>query len=157
MSDQDPSLIEGRPMPASSRIVARWRDALVLALPSADTKPATLTHTALIFDRDADFRIIDVFMALHYRNVNIRKSIIALAESQGRVQWWHSDPNTVEFARRPLQEACNAALWPYDRWTTEVYQLAPMLPDGTLDRANLPADSLLRVVPERITLGRVPS
>ena len=143
-------------MPATSRIICWLRDVLVLDLPSLPTQPRpTMTRTAIVFDPDADLRILDVLIALYYRDRQICSNVIGLAESRGRITCWYGDPKTFDRALISIQSAAHVALWPFDHWTVEPLVLAPMREDGTVDRANLPERDLLRAVPERYKLGLV--
>lgn len=149
-------LADGYQLPASSRIITRARDYLVIDLPSAVSNHKPIyTRTAVILDPQADMRVIHILSALHYCDFKIRVNCIGIAKVNGRIRMWYGDPATFEFARRPLIDACRKALWPHDRIDTDPLVAVKMLPDGTLDRDDLAADDLLRVVPERYKLGLV--
>lgn len=150
--------LDGHPLPVSARIVARARDYRVIALPSAVTKPPTFIQTAVILseDKQADPTVLGILFALHYAAPLIRAGIVGIAKVNGRIRVWCSEPETFEYTRVPLIEACRAAYWPHSRIDTDPLVLVKMLPDGTVDRDNLgPDGALLRVVPERYKLGLV--
>jgi len=138
-------------MPVYVRVVTWLRDVIVLDLPSTDR---LFTRTAIILDSDADTRILDVLFALHVQNRHIRANVIGLAETRGQITFWYGDKQTLGHSRRPMTDAANAALFPYDKWLVSEPILAPMV-DGVLDRDNLAATDLLRAVPERYSLGLV--
>lgn len=148
---------DGHKLPAATRIVARARDFVLVALPSADTTNLTRINTAVIFsgDRQADPTVLGILFALHYAAPLIRTGIVGIAKVNGRIRVWCSDPGTFEYTRVPLIEACRAAYWPHSRIDTDPLVLVKTLPNGTVDRDNLAADDLLRVVPEKYKLGRV--
>lgn len=155
--DQDSSslcMALGRPLPAAVRIISRNRDTIIIDLPSLSTEPVTVTRTAIFLDHDADMRVLDVLFALHARNRAVRSNVVGLAESSGRLNVWYGDPDTLDMARRVIQDATTAALFPYDQWTVDRITLAPMR-DGIVDRELLPARDLLRTVSERYRLGLV--
>lgn len=148
-------LAPGRSLPTNVHLIERMRDVVILDLPSLATKPPTYTRTAVILDQRADPRMFEILFALHYRNLAIRVNLLAIAKVKGRLRWWYGDPATIDTARRPMIEACDAAFWPTDRIDTEPGILVPVK-GGRLDRDSLPAsEALLRVVPEQFKLGLV--
>ena len=150
-------LAPGRSLPVNVYVKARLRDVVILDFPSLATKPTTYTRTAVILDKHADPRMFEILFALHYQNRKIRMNLLAIAKVEGMLRWWYGDKDTLDQARRPLIDACNAAFWPTDRIFTENGILAPMR-DGRLDRDNLARDDLLRLVlPQHFHLGLVQS
>jgi hypothetical protein len=148
-------LAPGRSLPVNVHVVARLRDVVILDFPSLATKPTTYTRTAIILDKHADPRLFEILFALHYQNLKVRINTLAIAKVEGMLRWWYGDPETLDNARRPIIDACNAAFWPTDRIYTEAGILAPMS-DGRLDRENLARDDLLKLsVPEHFKLGLV--
>lgn len=158
-------------LPATSRVITRARDYLVLAtpiadkLPSADQPPSAdkpklqYNHTAVIFtgDRQADPTIIHIATVLHYQCPEIRQHVCGFGKVDGRLRWWWTGGpgTTYDYARIPVIKAALAAYWPHSRIDTEPGIIVPTLADGTVDRDNLAADDLLRVVPANYKLGIV--
>ena len=63
--------------------------------------------------------------ALHYQNRKIRMNLLAIAKVEGMLRWWYGDKDTLDQARRPLIDACNAAFWPTDRIFTRMGSWLP--------------------------------
>jgi hypothetical protein len=144
-------------LPATSRVIARLRDLVIIDLPSVATNPKpTFTRTAVIFDQSADPRIFSVVAAMHYQALRFRINTIGFAKIKGgKLRWWYGgDHATGQLARVPLQKAIQSALFPSDNWVAEPATLVTMV-DGLLDRDSLAADDLLRAVPGRYNLGLV--
>jgi len=141
-------------IPTCARLVVQLRDVWILDILSAST---LYTRTAIIFDPDADTRILDVLFSLHARDRHTRANVIGLAESKGVITFWYGDSTTIDYSRRSLIDAANAVLFPYDKWVVNPPIIAPMLRDGTLDRDKLALSDPLRDVPERYKLGLVRS
>ena len=140
-------------LPAGARIVLSARDFIIDEI-SVAPDASLVQRLAILFDVDRDTRSLEVLSALYLRDHDICTNVLGLAETRGELTVWYGDATSVEMARNPVQQAANAALWPYDSWRTRVV-LAPMLPNGKLDRDNLSVGDPLRVAPARYPLGRI--
>ena len=149
------SIVGAHELPATSRVIGRTRDVIVIDIPSLQTKPKpTFTRTAITLDPSGDPRIFSVIAAMHYQSLRYRINCVGFAKVEGKLRWWYGDRATEQFARVPMQQAIKAALFPFDNWIAEPPTLVRMV-DGLLDRDSLVADDPLRAVPERYQLGLV--
>jgi hypothetical protein len=159
--DIESSALDGRQLPQPGHVISRLRDVTILDLPTADKPKSTCTRTAIIFadDQQADPRIYDILLSLHYRAFRHRVNLVGLAKVRNlngpALRWWYGCPLDAVAAQRALSEATYRALWPAAQWSVESPIIVKMRPDGTLDRDGLGANDLLRVVPKRYTLGLV--
>jgi hypothetical protein len=139
-------------LPAAAQIKLATRDFHIIDWYLNST---TVQRMAVIYDYDADPRVLDFLTALHFMHPNVRANIIGVAEGQGRVTVWYGDKASLEEGCGPtLNSAAGAATWPTDKWICGRVILAPMR-DGLLDRARLDPNSALLAVPERFQLGLV--
>jgi hypothetical protein len=140
-------------LPAAAQIKLATRDFHIIDWYINST---TVQRMAVIYDYDADQRVLDFLTALHFMHPNVRANVIGVAESQGRVTVWYGDKASLtdEGAGPALNEAVMAATWPTDKWICGRIILAPMR-DNVLDRARLDPNSQLLAVPERFQLGLI--
>jgi hypothetical protein len=143
-------------LPPGVRIVQSARDFMVIEI-RLSSDPATAQRLCVLFDHDRDLRVLWCVGALVLFNREACTTLIAVAESRGKVQsWWTSTPMLAAVGVRSLQRATDAALAPDDRWDVLPPVFVNTNPHGTADLDSLDADDPLRkTTPKSISLGRV--
>jgi hypothetical protein len=147
-------------LPPGTKVILALRDYVLIELLLPNIPLAQ--RLAICFDEDRDIRILSVLAALVITDRSMCANLIGLAETQGRVTSFWAGPRPAliggmhtKLLQKALQHAAKAALWPDDEWMVEPPTFCVMKPDATLDREALPANSQLRIIPERYALGRV--
>lgn len=144
-------------LPPGVRIVQSARDFIIIEI-QLSPDPAMIQRVCVLFDHDRDLRALWCIGALVMFDRESCSTLVALAESRGRLaSWWTApQPMLAALGVRSLQKAADAALAPDDRWICEAPTYVKLRQDGMADLDSLPADDLLRkAAPKSIALGRI--
>jgi hypothetical protein len=135
--------------------VTTTQDYTVLLFHLADTARGedAARRIAIVWDEDLDARIVQVAVALYFRNPSDFPYLLALSEHQGKITaWLDSATPDPEKVRRALQGA--AAVATRQDWQVNATPLLRCR-DGAADPSAIPTDHPLYKVSRRCAFGRV--
>jgi hypothetical protein len=141
------------PLPYRELYDARDATVLEFQLPS-DLRGSV--HLLCIWDEDRDQRLIQLLVALRYRDPRTLAILVGIAEHRGVVDAWVMSPQQAIEAQRALCTAADFAIQPGDRWTVNTPQVVPTH-NGVVDRDALPPNHPLLLAPSKFTYGLKPA
>jgi hypothetical protein len=138
------------PWPPSARLVHSARDYLLLDMPTL--MPSTVNRVCVLWDVDADARIISCLASLVYRDIRTCSHVVAFAESRGVVTCWLGS-TPIPDAHLIISNAVDAAIG----MTRDKWKVAPLkfieTHNGKALRPAIERDEQLRIIGERFQLG----
>jgi hypothetical protein len=141
--------------PLFYRVLHDARDGTVLefCLPN---EPRGVVHLLVAWEPDRDQRLIQLLVALRYRDPRALAVLTGVAEHRGVVDAWITSAEQAVEVHRALSAAADIAIQPGDRWIVNTPQ-AVATRNGVVDRDSLPLDHPLLAAPAKFTLGCKPA